>query len=321
MKVSVVICTWNRADLLDSTLSSMNNLEVQRDLQWELIVVNNNSTDHTDEVIRKHESTLPIRGLFESRPGKSHALNLAGEHAQGELIAWTDDDVLVEPNWLSAYFIAAEQHPEATFFGGPVEPWFEQEPPQWFRRNKRMLSGIFAGRPVQPNEYTTITQGGTFPVGANMVARRDRISGYTYDTRIGPRKNSETRGEDFAFVQDLLDNGHSGIWVNSAKVRHFTPTKRITTQYVWDWYVGHGRTLARQNKEPSTKLFGVPRWALTKYLRHRLLSSVFSPLQNSAWLKQYTQAATCYGFCLESREVVEAAEVGATEGASPSSKA
>src|ERR1700722_17754963 len=125
MLVTVAICTWNRAKLLDQTLAGMRRLHILAGHTWELLVVNNDSTDHTDEVIEKHSSDLPIRKLLEKRQGLSNARNCVLAHTRGDLLLWTDDDVLVEPDWLNAYVETALQNPNAVFFGGTVEPWFE----------------------------------------------------------------------------------------------------------------------------------------------------------------------------------------------------
>src|SRR4051794_35896246 len=103
MNVTVAICTWNRAGLLDQTLSEMGRLRIPSGLEWELIVVNNNCTDPTDEVIARHTGRLPIRRVSEPRPGQSNARNAAVRVARGDYIVWTDDDVLVDPLWLAAY--------------------------------------------------------------------------------------------------------------------------------------------------------------------------------------------------------------------------
>src|SRR5262245_59034882 len=125
MRISVVICTWNRAALLDQPLAHFANLRIPAGTDWELILVNNRCTDATDEVLARHDDRLPLVRLYEDRPGKSFAANRAVDHGSGELLLWTDDDVLVDPGWLEAYVRAAEQYPHATFFGGTVEPLFE----------------------------------------------------------------------------------------------------------------------------------------------------------------------------------------------------
>ena len=134
MLLTIAICTWNRARLLDQTLTRMRDLRVPSGVNWELVVVNNNCTDDTDAVIARHAKHLPLRRLFESSPGKSFALNRAASEARGDFVVWTDDDVLVAPGWLAEYAAAMRRWPTASFFGGPSEPWFDASPPPWFRR-------------------------------------------------------------------------------------------------------------------------------------------------------------------------------------------
>jgi glucosyl-dolichyl phosphate glucuronosyltransferase len=127
--VTVAICTWNRDHLLRQTLEEMTRLAVPAGLVWELLVVNNNCTDDTDGVIAAFAKRLPIRRLFESQPGLSHARNRAIAEAAGDYVVWTDDDVLVSPEWLAAYARAFARRPDAAVFGGPVAPWFPTTPP------------------------------------------------------------------------------------------------------------------------------------------------------------------------------------------------
>src|SRR5512134_131488 len=103
MDLTVAICTWNRGELLRKTLEQMTELVVPPGVTWELLVVNNNSTDHTDAVAAGFRRRLPLRYLVEPTPGKSNACNLAVREARGDYILWTDDDVLVSPQWLAAY--------------------------------------------------------------------------------------------------------------------------------------------------------------------------------------------------------------------------
>ena len=100
MFITVAICTWNRAILLDKTLTQMHRLCVPDDVEWELLVVNNNCSDDTDAVIGRHADILPIRRIHEMKTGLSNARNTAVHNAKGDYIIWTDDDVLVDEKWL-----------------------------------------------------------------------------------------------------------------------------------------------------------------------------------------------------------------------------
>ena len=124
MFVTIGICTFNRAESLRRTLDSLLAMRVPNDLAWEIVIVNNNCTDHTDDVISKYVGPLPVRREFEPRAGKSNALNRAIDVAKGDYI-WIDDDVLVDPGLLSAYAAAFRRWPEATVFGGRIKPKYK----------------------------------------------------------------------------------------------------------------------------------------------------------------------------------------------------
>ena len=123
-------------------------------LDWELVVVNNNSPDDTDRVIAAHTGQLPIVRVFEGKQGHCHARNAAVAAARGDFLVWTDDDVLVPPDWLTHYLDAAARHPEAAVFGGPVRPWFAVTPPAgspttwrgWAPAGRWWITGRTCGR-------------------------------------------------------------------------------------------------------------------------------------------------------------------------------
>lgn len=98
--ISVIICTFNRCESLASTLESFTRIKTRSDFTWELIVVDNNSVDTTKRVVSEFNSRLPIRYFFESKQGLSHARNCGIAQAQGDIIVFTDDDVIVTNNWL-----------------------------------------------------------------------------------------------------------------------------------------------------------------------------------------------------------------------------
>ena len=144
MFVTIGICTYNRAESLRRTLDSLTALQMPKDVVWEILIVNNNSTDHTDEVIAEYRHRLPVRREFEPRPGKSNALNRAIDAANGEYILWTDDDVVVGPGWLTAYVDAFRRRPEAALFGGPITPKLKAPGQPWVAESFLGLAGAVA---------------------------------------------------------------------------------------------------------------------------------------------------------------------------------
>lgn len=300
MDITVAICTWNRADLLDQTLAEMRKLRIPDGVAWELLVVNNNCTDHTDQVIDRHLNDLPLRRLFEAKQGHSHARNCAIDAACGELLVWTDDDVLVHEDWLEEYANAWAAFPEAGFFGGPIDPWFESEPPSWMMRHWKEVHGIFVIRDYGP-EVRAILEEET-PAGANMAFPTHIMKERCFDVRLGRFGATLTGGDDSMYIEELRRRNYQGVWVGTARVRHFLPRQRLTRRFVADWYKGAGRTQYRLNGGcEDARLLGLPRWAIAKYLQAAATSWCLSPWKDDRWFSSFRQAANLQGFLAESR--------------------
>ncbi len=152
MNITIAICTWNRAKLLRQTLEQMTKLRHPESISWELLVVNNNSTDNTEEVVNEFGGRLPVRHIFEPKQGLSHARNRAISEAKGDYIIWTDDDVLVDEYWLIEYVKGFNKYPDAAFFGGPIGPWFETRPPKWIQQNFSIFETAYACRNISFKE-------------------------------------------------------------------------------------------------------------------------------------------------------------------------
>lgn len=279
MLVSVAICTYNRAALLDQTLTSMHALAIPSQTAWELIIVNNNSTDATDDVIAKHEAHLPIRKLNEPQQGKTFALNCASMAAQGDYIIWTDDDVFVKPSWITHYVEAFKQFPNASIFGGPVKPEMAGNPPRWLLDT---LTNPWVG-----SVYAAIDYGrkpfrlgpGKEPYGVNWSVRTMDQKKYLYDTNLGPGPSTKIGYEETDVIQRMFADGLEGRWVPEALVAHYIPENRQTTKYIRWYHVGQGEYKALQRygrrgypsyKEKIILIKGVIKSEL-KYLIYRLV--------------------------------------------------
>jgi glycosyltransferase involved in cell wall biosynthesis len=244
MLISVAICTYNRAELLDQTLDRLRRAEVPNGVDWELLVVDNNCSDHTQEVIGRYRAELPLRALRETRQGLSHARNCAIEAARGELLLWTDDDALVGRQWLSAYAQAAAEYPEAGFFGGPVEPWFAVAPPRWLQSNFAVFAGAYAVRSAPPGTLRLVDET-LLPFGANFGLRMDAIGDARFDTQLGRIGTRLIGGEEVQFLSGMLARGVTGVWIEAAPVKHYIPAERISERYLWDYYYAKGQSRIR----------------------------------------------------------------------------
>lgn len=239
MCLTVAICTWNRSALLRQTLEEMTRLAVPAEVDWELLVVNNNSTDDTDAVIESFASRLPLRRLFEPNPGKSHALNHAAREAAGEYILWTDDDVLIDPDWLAEYHRAIVRKPDASRFGGPIAPWFAGAPPAWLPRVMSTdVKHVYAT--LEPTAAMIPITSEYWPYGPNLVMRTADQLLYPYDPGLGPRPTSSVRGEETAGVHQMLADGLEGWWVPAARVQHYVPVAHQTIAYIRRYMVARG---------------------------------------------------------------------------------
>lgn len=244
MRLTVAICTWNRADLLDATLECLTRLEVGDDLAWEIVVVDNNCTDQTPDVLESFTGRLPLVRVSEPKPGLSHARNRAIAAASGDYIAWTDDDVLVDRDWLSAYRDAIAAHPDAAFFGGPVEPWFEGEPPAWLRDNFDQVANAYAVRNLCAEAFRFTPDRSRLPFGANYAVRRDVQERHPYDPNLGRRPGSMVGDEETTVLMEILAEGGEGWWAPRARVRHFIPRERQSVDYLRGYFEGQGEVAA-----------------------------------------------------------------------------
>src|SRR5262249_36783794 len=185
LHVTVAICTWNRCTSLEQTLHGFTQLAPPADATWELVIVNNNCTDRTDQVVQAFEGRLPIRRVFEARAGLSHARNRAVAEATGDYILWTDDDVTVCRDWLVEYVRAFKTWPDASIFGGPIRPCFDGTPPQWLMAIYPTIAGVYAAREFGPEPMALSRD--RIPWGANYVIRADAQAKHLYDPDLGYR--------------------------------------------------------------------------------------------------------------------------------------
>jgi glycosyltransferase involved in cell wall biosynthesis len=293
--LTVTICTWNRCELLRKTLEQMTKMEVPPGVTWELLVVNNNSTDETEAVTVSFSNRLPLRYLVEATPGKSNACNLAVREARGDYILWTDDDVLVSPQWLAAYSRAFVRWPDAAIFAGRILPWFAGTPPEWLVRGFHHVDHAYAALDLGA---TPLPLGGNrMPFGANMAIRSREQREFRYDPDLGPRPNSGLRGEEITLVRAMLAAGATGWWVPDAEVRHYIPEHRQTTRFLELYYRGWGEWLGLRYAHPGGRaLLGRPLWLWREVAESRLRYLIRRRLAPpEVWLQDLKVANTALG--------------------------
>jgi glycosyltransferase involved in cell wall biosynthesis len=274
----------------------MKSLSIPDGISLELLVVNNNSKDTTEECIKSFLRSLPIRYLFEPETGLSPARNCAVRHARGEYIIWTDDDVLVDQKWLVSYADAFVKYPDAVFFGGPIIPYFEGTPPTWLVKILPQIPSAFGMRDLG-NEPIALTSKAALPWGANFAVRTREQRWHPFDPSLGLKGKKRVVAEETTMLSGMLDAGLSGRWVPDARVRHYISKALQTTDFLRTFYHGLGDADGRCSPDIAVpQLFGAPRYlwrkAVTfeiKYLFGRYLSDP------SVWVEDLKSSAGTFG--------------------------
>lgn len=219
--VSVVMCTYNRADLLEKAIASL--VDQRVDFDYDILIVDNSSTDHTQDVIQAAvaSSPIPIRSVIEAKPGISAARNRSLREARGEWIASIDDDEVADPNWLQQLFATAEAH-DARCVGGRVNLQLPSETINHLSPVCRDLLGESTlGEGEQP--YTRrIT-----PSTCNVLIHRSvfqEVGGFDEDEKEG--------GEDTDLFRRIRQAGIVAWHTPRAILRHHVPDYRLSQKYL-----------------------------------------------------------------------------------------
>jgi GT2 family glycosyltransferase len=259
MRISVILCTYNRCHSLSASLESIAQSRVADANSWEVLVVDNNSKDKTSDVVEEFDQRYPgrFRYVFESQQGKSHALNRGIREAFGEVLAFMDDDVVVDAVWLQT-LSAVLQKPEWFGAGGRILPERNFTLPAWLSLKEKYALAPLA-------IFDLGTQAGEMhepPFGTNMAFRREvfeKIGGFRTD--LGPCPGSEIRGEDTEFGFRALAAGLRLWYEPSAIVYHSINDKRLQEEYFLAWWYDKARGDIRQTGIPDDlrqNVAGVP---------------------------------------------------------------
>ncbi len=250
MDVEIAICTWNRARQLAQTIDRLCQITVSNDVSLRLIIVNNNSTDSTAQIIDEFSKRTDICSLFEHRQGHAFARNEAIQAAAGELLIWIDDDVTVGDVWFDEYLAACRNQPDVAFWGGPIRAKFEEHQPNWIAENWDRLSGCYAVRELGDHEFNFSTL--QMPYGANFAIRTSLQKQFLFNTKLGRTDISIGGDDELEMFRRLLSANQAGRWLPNAAVDHVIDPSRATAAYVSRYFVGQGAALVRKGEQWST---------------------------------------------------------------------
>lgn len=229
VRSSIIICTHNRADMLQQTLPLVCRQESPGD-KFEVIVIDNASTDRTRQVVNEVRDTFqfPIKYHFEPKIGLSYARNSGINLVEGEFVIFTDDDAIPQPGWLEN-IIKPFQNSSVMAVGGDVEPvWPDGEPPAWLSAGLQPYLGItrFYHKEDTDSYYPNL------PFGVNIAFRKNAVrkaGGFSCD--LGRNGNSLLSGEETELCIRLAKAGGKIVYTPGAVVKHIIARTRVSKQW------------------------------------------------------------------------------------------
>jgi glucosyl-dolichyl phosphate glucuronosyltransferase len=252
-KVSAVICSYNRARFIIDAVESIFRQDYDRSL-YEVIVVDNNSTDNTLQVLADYKDTHPeynFRFVTEANQGVAYARNRCAQEAKGEIVAYLDDDSKAQPGWLKYITEFFDEHPDVYSIGGRIIPYFLTETPDWY---SKYFFGL-VGRFDQGNDVKRLT-GQRYPCGANMAFRKKVFEeiGY-FNTALGRSGKGLLANEEKDIYMRILQHGEKVYYLPEVEVLHAVEANKFDKDYVRRHSMGIGGGERLRLKGDSAALF------------------------------------------------------------------
>jgi len=253
--LSIVICTFNRAELLKKTLGSLPSLT---DIESaEVIVVDNNSADHTRCVAMEFatacQGKFDVRYVFESRQGLSAARNAGAAAARGDIVAFLDDDAVPVRGWIRSIATAFGGGGRVHAMGGIVRPHFEGGRPEWLIKPMELPYTI-----VHLGDAPIRYPANRHPCGANMAVRRRILLEFPFPESLGRRGESLLSGEETWLFERMRERRMTIVYHPGMAVTHFIPAARLTREWIKRRYYCQGASngLAFLSRGQRWKAFG-----------------------------------------------------------------
>lgn len=271
--VSVVICCYNSALRLPETLKHLLAQDAPADLPWEVIVVDNASTDDTAQVARSFwpdDAPVLLRVVSEPEPGLKHARRRGFQEARYELVSFVDDDNWLESNWVKLVAEIMVEHPEVGACSGRTQAVTEIEAPAWFAE---YASGYVIGE--QGDKIGDVTWSRGHLWGAGLTVRKSAwfdLCSLDFSTHLSGRKAKNlSSGEDYELCYALRLAGWRLWYSDKLILRHFISAERLTLDYLSRLKTGFGAQTIGHD----------PYWF---YVRHH--PSEIKSLFGKIWLRQ-----------------------------------
>lgn len=248
-ELSIIICTYNRDPYIDQSILHILNQAVSKD-KYELIVVNNNSTDRTDEICRELLTEHDFRYFIETSQGLSYARNRGISESRGEILAFIDDDAMAAPDFIQNLLNFYHSRPNVSASGGRIYPRYETAKPHWISKFLMpLMSVIDLGD--QPKAFTL----GSYPIGANMAFRRSVIESVgDFNTSLGRSGKNLQGGEEKDIFQRIRSKGLDVWYIPDVIVDHVIPEARLQPAFIRKMGNGIGESERIRTSEISSSM-------------------------------------------------------------------
>ena len=266
--ISVCVCTYKRPELLRRLLLKLEAQKREGLFAYSIVIVDNDSAESAKQTAESYarQSRIPISYYVEPEQNIALARNKAVENAKGNFVAFIDDDELPDDDWLLNLYKAAHEFC-ADGVLGPVNPYFETEPPQWVVRGKLCeRESLSTGTIIRSSKYTR--------TGNVLLSRRLFVEKESpFDPLFG-----KTGGEDGHFFRRMLEKGKVFVWCNEACVNEIVPPERLTSSYFLKRALLQGLAVANSTK---VSLFSVDA------LKSAVACIVYTPSLPALFLLRY----------------------------------
>ena len=240
MTLSIIICSYNRASYISDALTSLYNQSSGLD-NFEVIIVDNNSTDNTKEVYtiwRQTNTNGQFTFISETKQGASFARNTGAAIAKGEWVCFMDDDAVATPNYVENILKHIQNKPDAVGFGGRIIPKYIPSEPKWMSYYVSSLVGNFDYAPI-----ACAFENGKYPLESNMIVKKsvyDQIGGFNVNLP-GVVGTLRIGGEGKELFYKILALGHIIYYDPAICVHHVVEVKKLTSEYMYRVASGIGR--------------------------------------------------------------------------------
>lgn len=272
MDFTVIICTYNRSHNLPTCIDYLAHQQDVENFEWEVLVVDNNSSDNTAQVVEKliNESPVNLRYVFEAEQGLNHARNRGIKESDSRYFCYVDDDILVGKNWLAALYRALESN-DADAVGGRIHIDPAISLPPWIQGEVRGFLG-YQDYGEEPFRMDGVRQ---YPYGGNMAISRHVVAKIgLFDPRKGRkgegRKRSELfKGAETDYFHRLAANGNARIFYEpDAIVYHRILPHQLERKYLLTIHYNAGLQKALYDDTPIHRDFlGIPLFVYPQFAR------------------------------------------------------